>query len=91
MEMRDNAFKWLKANYNADYAPDNGDEAIRVEKEPPPKVRKLASDMFLDDDEDEEMQEEEERDASPTSKSEVEEYLFLSQIPFTVAFDLLDW
>ncbi len=56
--MRDNTFKWLTTNYNAVYAPDNDDEAILVEIEPPPKVRKLASDGFLDDDGDEEMQEE---------------------------------
>ncbi len=86
--MRDNAFKWLTANYNADYAPENGEEPIPDDKEPTPKVRKLAGDLFLDDDEDEEMEEEEQGE---TGKSEVEEYLLLSQIPFTMAFDLLSW
>ena len=53
--MRENAFKWLTANYNADYAPENDtDEPVIVGKGPPPKVRKLASDMFLDDDDDDE-------------------------------------
>ena len=47
--------------------------------------------MFLDDDEDEEMEEEEEREESQISKSEVEEYLLLSQAPFIMAFDLFDW
>ena len=27
----------------------------------------------------------------PTKKSEVEEHLLLSQLPFTMAFNLLDW
>ena len=45
--------------------------------------------MFLDDDEDEEM-EEEEREEDHNSKSEVEKYLLLSQVPFTMAFDFLD-
>ena len=61
VEMRDNAFKWLTANYNADYVPENdGEELTLVEKGPSPKLRMLASDMFLNDDEDEEMGEEEE-------------------------------
>jgi hypothetical protein len=61
VEMRDNAFKWLTANYNADYVPENdGEELTLVEKGPSPKLRILASDMFLNDDEDEEMGEEEE-------------------------------
>ncbi len=89
--MRDNAFKWLTSNYNADYAPDNAsEEPTPVEKGPPPKVRKLASDMFLDDDA-EEMEEEEEREDDEVLKNEVEEYLLLSQVPFTMAFDLLGW
>ena len=59
--MRDNAFKSLTAIYNADYVPKNDSEKLTlVEKGPPPKLRKLASDMFLNDDEDEEMGEEEE-------------------------------
>ena len=58
--MRDNAFKWLAANYNSDYAPENDiEEPTVVESGPPPKLRKLASDMFLDDNDDEEMGEEE--------------------------------
>ena len=58
VKMRDNAYKWLTANYNGDYAPDNSDEPIPVDKGPAPKVRKLAIDMFLDNDEDEDMEEE---------------------------------
>ncbi len=55
--MRDNAIQWLTSIYNADYAPENASEnPTTVEKGPPPKVRKLASDIFLDDD-DEEMEE----------------------------------
>jgi hypothetical protein len=61
----------LIANYKADYAPDNSDEPIPVEKGPAPTVRKLASDMFLDDDEDEEM-EEEEREGQNNIKSDLE-------------------
>ncbi len=77
--MRDNAFKWLTANYIADYAPANGEEPIPVDnKEPAPKVRKLAGDFFLDDDEDEKMEEE----VPHIGKNEVEEYLLLSHIPF---------
>jgi hypothetical protein len=90
--MRDNAFKWLTANYIADYAPMTTQEktSSSSQEAPPAKVRKLASDTFLDDDEDDEMDEEEELEV-PTKKSEVEEYLLLSQIPFTMAFVLLDW
>ncbi len=69
--MRDNAFKWLTTNYNADYAPANGEEPIPDDKEPVPKVRKLAGDLFLDDDEDEEMEEEEQREVPHIGKSEV--------------------
>ena len=55
-------------------------------------MRKLASDLFLGDDEDgDEMEKEEEREEDQTSKSEVEEHLVLSQVPFTMAFDLLGW
>jgi len=91
--MRDNAFKWLVANYNSDYAPENDiEEPTVVESGPPPKLRKLASDMFLDDDEDEEMGEGEAiHEVEDLKKNEVDEYLLLSQIPFTMAFDLLGW
>jgi hypothetical protein len=71
VEMRDNAFKWLTTNYNADYAPENDCEELAiVEKGPPPKLRKLASDVFLDDDDDddEEMGEEEEREVEEAKK-----------------------
>jgi len=69
VEMRDNAFKWLTTNYNADYAPENDSEELTpVEKGPTPKLRKLASDMFLDDDDDEEMKEEEEREVEEIKK-----------------------
>ena len=88
--MRDNAFKWLTANYLADYAPKSTDAIAPVQQPPPAKVRKLASDAFLDDDEDEEMAVEGEEEL-PATKNEVEEYLLLSQIPFTMAFDLLNW
>lgn len=92
VEMRENAFKWLAANYIADYAPKTTQDisSSSAQEAPPAKIRKLASDTFLDDDEEDEMEEEEEPDV-PTTKSEVEEYLLLSQIPFTMAFDLLDW
>ena len=73
--MRDNTFKWLTTNYNANYALANGEEPIPDDKEPT-KVRKLAGDLFLDDDEDEEMEEEEHREVPHIGKSEVEEYLF---------------
>ena len=46
--------------------------------------------MFLDDDEDEEM-EEEEREGQNNIKSDLEQHLLLSQVPLTMAFDLLDW
>ncbi len=63
VDTRDYTFKWLTTNYNADYAPENDSEEITpVEKRPPPKLRKFASDMFLDDDDDEEIGEEEERE-----------------------------
>ena len=63
VEMQDNAFKWLTTNYTADYAPENDSEELNpVEKGPPPKLRQLASDIFLDDEDDEEMGEEEERE-----------------------------
>jgi len=77
--MRDNAFKWSTTNYIADYAPEKySEELTPVEKRSPPKLRKLASDMFLDDDDDdEEMGEEEEREVKEIKKSEVEEYLLL--------------
>jgi hypothetical protein len=40
VEMRDDAFKWLASNYNADYAPENdSEEPTPVEKGPPPKLR----------------------------------------------------
>jgi hypothetical protein len=61
----------LNPKPNADYAPDNGGEPIPVDKEQAPKVRKLASDLILDDDEDEEMEEE----VPHIEKIEVEEYL----------------
>ena len=39
--MRDNAFKWLTTNFNADYAPENDSEELTpVEKGPHPKLRK---------------------------------------------------
>ncbi len=67
--MRDNAFKWLTTNYNADYAPDTySEELTPFKKGPPPKLRKLARDMFPEDDEDEEMGEEEEREDEDIKK-----------------------
>ena len=69
VEIRDIALKWLTTNYNADYAPENDSEELtQVEKGPPPKLLKLASDMFLDDDDDEEMGEEEEREVEEIKK-----------------------
>ena len=63
----------------------------RTRRMPSPKLRMLASDMFLNDDEDEEMGEEEESEDEEIQTSELEENLFLSQVPFTLAFDLLGW
>ena len=74
------------------YVPENdGEELTLVEKGPSPKLRMLASDMFLNDDKDEEMGEEEEHKDEEIKKSELEEYLVLSQVPFTMVFDLLGW
>ncbi len=53
---------WHTTTSYADYALDNIDEPIQVEKGLAPTVRKLASDMFLDDNEDGEMKGEEERE-----------------------------
>jgi len=87
VEMRDNA------NYIADYALKTTSEVNNpssAQDDPPSKVQRLASDMFLDIAEDEEMEEEEEAKV-PTIKIDVEEYLLLFQVPFTMAFDMLDW
>ena len=91
--MRDNTFKWIATNYIADHAPKTNSEDSNPsldQNAPPSKVCILASNMFLDDDEDEEMKVEEEIEV-PTIKSQVDKYLLLSQISFTMAFDILDW
>ncbi len=46
----------------------DSEELTLVEKGPSPKLRKLASDMFLNDDEDEEMGEEEEHEDEQIKK-----------------------
>ncbi len=88
--MRDQAIKWLQANYLANFAPKPATSGprSRVENPPPSKKAKLAGDAFLNDDDDEE---DEEEDMEVEESSEVDQYLLVPQLSEGMAFDLLAW
>ena len=89
--MREQSARWLTLNYEKDYAPKQPvPRPIQVEA-PVAKKRKLASDCFLNDDDEESGDEEIEEVQEVHIASEVEQYLLVPQIPFTMAFDLLEW
>ncbi len=89
--MREQACKWLHANYATNFA----SEPIRSTPEdntsvnlPSTKKARLARDAFLnDDDEADEVDE----NIVVEEYSEVDEYLLLSQLSEGMSFDLLAW
>jgi len=90
--MREQACKWLHANYAANFAP----EPIRTTPEdnasvnlPPAKKARLAGDAFLINDDKEANEEEEE--IIKEESSEVDQYLLLPQLSEGISFDLLAW
>ncbi len=89
--MREQASKWLHANYAANFAP----EPIRTTPEdnasvnlPPAKKARLARDAFLNDDDE---SDEEDEDIVVEESSEVDEYLLLPHMSEGMSFDLLAW
>lgn len=87
--MRDQAMKWLHANYLADFAPKPAISDPQIIENPPPlKKAKLAGDAFLNDDDEEE---EDEEVMEVQEASEVDQYLLIPQLSDGMAFDLLAW
>ena len=91
--MRENAVKWLTANYKDNYAPKKKKASVAFAKSPPSKKRNAADAFFLDDDEDEEtfLAELDNGPVVEIDLSEVEDYLQHSQLTQGMDFDLLEW
>ena len=75
--MRENAVKWLTANYKDNYASKKKKASVASAKSPPSKKRNVADAFFLDDDEDEEtfLAELDHGPVVEIDLSEVEDYL----------------
>jgi hypothetical protein len=89
--MREQAFKWLHANYLANFAPkpNRSDHPVNSSVNlPPAKKARLAGDVFLNDDD---VEDEEEDEIVEEEASEVDQYLLLPQLSEGMAFDLLAW